>query len=115
MTITTIFFLLDILKEAPEPDELLNLLADVDAQWYEIGLVLKIPKNDLEKIIPQQLQVGGGGGTKLRQVIDEWVKRDDNKSPVTWETVISAFEGPVLRNRKKANEIRQHLGLPKGQ
>lgn len=107
--------MLDILKEAPEPDELLNLLADVNAQWYEIGLVLKIPKNDLEQI-PQQLQLGGGGGTKLSQVIDEWVTRDDdNKSPVTWETVISAFEGPVLKNRKKANEIHRHLGLAKGQ
>lgn len=106
--------MLDILKEAPETDELLNLLANVDAQWYEIGLVLKIPKNDLEKI-PQQLQLGGGGGTKLSQVIDIWKTRVDSKSPVTWETVISAFEGPVLRNRKKANEIRQHLGLAKGQ
>ena len=109
----TVYVFLDVLKEAPKPDELLGLLADVDAQWYEIGLVLKIPKNDLEKI-PQQLQLGSGGGTKLSQVIDEWIRRDDDESPVTWETVISAFEGPVLRNRKKANEIRQHLGFPKG-
>ena len=106
-------FFLDVLKEAPKPGELLDLLADVDAQWYKIGLVLKIPTNDLQKI-PQQLQLGGGGGTNLSQVIDEWIKRDDDESPITWETVISAFEGPVLKNRKKANEIRQHLGLPKG-
>ena len=105
--------MLDVLKKAPEPDELLDLLADVDAQWYEIGLVLKIPKNDLVNI-PQQLQLGGGSGTKLSLVIDEWKRRDDDKSPVTWETVISAFEGPMLRNRKKANEIRRYLGLPKG-
>ena len=64
--------------------------------------------------IPPQLQLGGGGNTKLSQVIDELIRLDNAKSPVTWETVISAFEGPVLRNRKKANEIRQHLGLPKG-
>ena len=50
---------------------------------------------------------------KLNKVIHTWFT--SQPSPVTWETVISAIEGTVVNNLAKANEIRDHLGLPKRQ
>ena len=47
---------------------------------------------------------------KLSHVIHTW--QTSQPSPVTWKTVISAIEGRIVDNLAKANEIRDHLGLP---
>ena len=33
--------------------------------------------------------------------------------PVTWEQVITAIECPIIKNKKKAKDIRHHLKLGK--
>ena len=47
---------------------------------------------------------------KLCKVINKWITSGD-QSLITWETVISAIEGPIVDNKKKADEIREYLGL----
>ena len=39
-----------MLKEAPNPDELLHLLADVSSKWYTIGLAFKVHTNELDSL-----------------------------------------------------------------
>ena len=50
---------------------------------------------------------------KLDKVINTWLT--SQPLPVTWQTVISAIEGKIVNNVAKANEIRDHLGLPRHQ
>ena len=44
---------------------------------------------------------------KLDQVIHTWIIT--GSCPVTWETVIVAIEGPLIKNIEVAKEIRKHL------
>ena len=94
-----------ILKEAPNKSVLLNLLADISSNWYVIGLSFEIDHNNLESINNEM----GHDIIKLSKVIECWIHTQS--SPVTWETVISVIEGPVVNNKEKANEMRKHLGL----
>ena len=94
-----------ILKEAPDKNVLLNLLANISNNWYVIGLGFDIGHNNLESINNEM----GRDITKLSKVIECWISTQS--SPVTWETVISVIEGHIVNNKIKANEIRKHLGL----
>ena len=93
----------DMLKKAPDKYELLNLLADMSAQWYSIGICLRVPDNDLESI--QQRAIIDIH--KFSAVINIW--KDTVSSPFTWETVIIAMESHIIKNLRKANEIRHYL------
>lgn len=94
-----------ILNKAHQKSVLLNLLANISNNWYDIGLGFGIDQNNLESIKNEM----GSDNTKLSKVIECWISTQS--SPVTWETVISVIEGPIVNNRTKANEIRKHLGL----
>ena len=72
--------------------------------WHEIGLALRVRDNILEDLRRQ-------GETKsnvlkLTEVIDSWITT--KSSPVTWDTLITAIEGPFVNNVQKANEIRDY-------
>ena len=84
-------------------------MADISHQWYVIGMALKVSDDDLEDLqtSSQDKKV------KLNKVINTWLT--SQPSPITWETVISAIEGKFVNNLAKANEIRDHLGLPRRQ
>ena len=94
-----------ILNKAHQKSVLLNLLANISNNWYDIGLGFGIDQNNLESIKNEM----GSDNTKLSKVIECWISTQS--STVTWETVISVIEGPIVNNRTKANEIRKHLGL----
>ena len=93
-----------ILRKAPDGHELLNLLADINDKWYIIGSGLDVPRSVLNGLIenPQN------NTYKLDQVIQTWIDSSDQYL-VTWETVLTAIEGPIIDNKKKASEIRQFL------
>ena len=92
----------------PPLDEynLLELLANISHQWYVIGTALRVSNDVLNGLLTSQYD----NKVKLIQVIHTWFT--SQPSLVTWETVISAIEGKVVDNLEKANEIRDHLGLP---
>ena len=46
---------------------------------------------------------------KLDEVINEWMKKAQPSSPVTWETMINAIEGLIVNEKKTADEIRDYL------
>ena len=99
----------DILETIPDEHDLLELLVDINDQWNIIGLALKVPINVLNGLQSSPLH----NTVKLSQVIHTWLT--SQQSPVTWEIVISAIEGKIVDNLAKANEIRDHLGLPRRQ
>ena len=94
-----------ILKEAPDKSVLLNLLADISNKWYDIGLGFNVSHNNLESLKKEPESYV----TKLSKAIECWISTQS--SPVTWKTVISVIEGPIVNNKKKANEIRKHIGV----
>ena len=96
-------FFLDILKESPNHYEALSQLADISAKWEEIGLAFKVPPNKLDGLQSDHSSVTG----KLSKVITLWM--ESKSLPVSWETLISAIEGPIVNNKQKAKEIRDYL------
>ena len=96
-----------ILNTAPNEHKLLELLADINNNWYEIGLALQIPHNDLDNLkrSPDSATI------KLSNVIHIWFTTQP--TPVTWDNVITAVEGNIVKNKEIANKIRCHLDLPK--
>ena len=84
-------------------------MANISYQWYVIGTALRVSDdvlNGLQKS-PEDNKF------KLIQVINTWLT--SQQSRITWKTVISTLEGKLVNNLAKANEIRDHLGLPSHQ
>lgn len=93
-------------EKAPEERHLLELLSAVSDKWYEIGVLLGVPDNELDG-----LSTGNMSNTvKLSKVLQKWIKM--RKNPVKWESVIAVVEGPVVQNRDLGLKIRQFLEQP---
>ena len=99
--------LLDVWKKAPSLHEIVELLADISDRWIEIGFAIRISRNVLSGLQHSHESYI----VKLNHVLYTWM--DTQSSPVTWETIISAIEGPIVNNKRKAEEIRQYLGEQK--
>ena len=73
--------------------------------WREIGLALNVEPNFLHGLSSSS----DSNEVKLANVIENWM--NTQSSPITWEKVISAIEGPIVgHNKSKADELRHHLG-----
>ena len=81
---------------------------DIAHQWEHIGKSLKISQNDLDRLRLSSLSDSG----KLSEVFDIW-KATGEPHQVNWKAVIAAIEGPIVNNKKKADEIRQYLNFNK--
>ena len=103
VVLVIILYFLDFLKSPPE--DLLKMLADTCCKWYQIGMAFNIPTNTLKSIRNRE----NDDIISLSEVIDVW--KETQLLPFTWEKVIFAVEGPIVQNMRKANEIREHLGL----
>ena len=82
-------------------------LAEIKNQWYELGIILRLPVNFLFGLKDNQQ---GNDFFKLTKVIHEWMTTTD-ETLVTWETVVAAFdhqESPI-KNLPKATKIRTFL------
>ena len=98
------FNISDLLRRAPTKHELLNLLADIADNWYEIGVSLMVSQSVLNGLRSSQLS----NSYKLDQVIESWLTTTESHL-VTWETVTDAIKSPFVNNIKKATEIHEHL------
>ena len=73
-----------------------SLLANISAKWQEIGLALNISRNELDGLQDSH----NSTTTKLSQVINLWIE-SESSSPVSWETLISAIEGPIVKKKRR--------------
>ena len=78
-------------------------MASISVHWQDIGLALKVSEYELDRLVDG----AGSDNSKLSKVLRLW--RVTESSPVTWEALISAIEGPIVNNKEKAEEIRDHL------
>ena len=93
------------MKKIPTKHELLNLLADISHLRHEIGLSLNVSDNVLNGLKHSQ----ESNTIKLSEVIDSWLATTQQQHLVTWETMIDAIKGPIVKHIQKANVIHQHL------
>ena len=96
-----------ILNETPTQYELFELLSDINDKWYEIGLSLQVHRDILDDLKHSQKT----NLIKLHAVIDKFLTTQP--SPVTWVTVISAIESPVVNDKNIADLIHQYLSTGK--
>ena len=100
MNVIVLFSLTGVI---PNVHDVLMLLGDVSARWNEIGLALAVSSNDLEKI----QQGCDSAEVKISKVITTW--QNTKSSSFTWDVLISAIEGSIVKNKAKADEIRKYL------
>ena len=87
--------------ESPDEHDLLILLSGISDKWYDIGLSLKVCRNFLDDLKQSERN------DKLFAVIDNFLTTQP--SPVTWETLITTIENPIINDKKTANLIRQYI------
>ena len=92
------------MKKVPTKHELLKLLADISHLWHEIGLSLNVSDSVLGGLKRSQ----ESDTIKLSEVIQSWLTTSQPYF-VTWETVIDAIKGPIVKHIEKANALHQHL------
>ena len=83
---------------------LLSLLVDIDSKWYEIGLSLKLKYNFLHGLNGERFS----NTVKLSYVINKWITSADSQD-ITWETIISAIEGPFVDDKQISRKIHKYL------
>ena len=106
--IVTCLDILDISKKVPTKHELLDLLADIDDKWHEVGLAFHVPDNILNGLKCNN----DSNKVKLSKVIGAWITTNEACS-VTWDNVISAIGGSIVNNKKKVDEICDYLAKGK--
>ena len=98
-----------ILTKKPELTDLLSLLADISYEWEIVGAALKVRTNVLGG-----LRYSCESNTvKMMRVIESWV--DAVPADLSWQTVITAVEGPIVNHPSTAKEMRQYLAKPEVQ
>ena len=71
-----------------------------------IGVVLEVEHSDLEGLS----QSNKDDSTRLYEVLEAWM--NTRSTDVTWETVITAVEGPIVDQKSTAVKIREFLSEP---
>ena len=95
------------MNKKPDKNDLLDQLADIQHEWYEIGLALRIEQPVLENLATKN----NSDMVNLDRVIRSWM--DTMNSDITWKMIINAVEGRIVKNRATANMIRDFLAQPR--
>ena len=80
------------------------MLSDNRHKWYDIGILLQVDRNILDNLKNSDF-------VKLFGVIDNFLTTQP--SSVTWATVISAIESPIINDKNIADLIREYLRVGK--
>ena len=92
-----------IAEEQPKFLDLLNLLVDIEYDWDKIGIALEVEN----RVLGGLRRSNDDNTTKLIAVLRSWM--DAFPLTCTWNVVLTAVEGPVLKRPSTAMKIRQFL------
>ena len=87
----------------PDFTDLLGMLVDIDYCWEKIGIALKVEHRVLADLFPRHED----NTFKLARVLRSWM----NQMPtnITWEVVLTAIEGPIVKHSSTSVKIRKFL------
>ena len=91
-----------ILNSVPDRHVLLELLAAIKNLWYEIGLALKVPDEELDSLQQKDLS----DINKLSKVLKCWVNQC---AEVTWQSIISAVGGRIVGQTQISQDIKSYV------
>ena len=94
------------MKKQPNLRDLLSLLADIEHEWHKIGLALEVE----ERVLAKCTRSNEDDGDKLYKVIKSWNSTMTTEN--TWENIIDAVEGPIVKHKATAAKIREFLAKP---
>ena len=66
-----------------------------------IGIALGLEDNDLQSMA----QANINDKRRLSDVLEKWIQKDGQASPVTWRTIINVIKGPLVEKNDLANKI----------
>ena len=83
--------------------DLLSLLTDIEHEWHKIGLAIEVE----QRVLAQCTRSNVDDGMKLYNVIENWTTTMTTET--TWQTIIDAVEGPIVKHKAIAAKIRKFL------
>ena len=84
----------------------MGLLTDIEYEWYKIGTALEVE----DRVLGGLIQNNDDNTTKLIKVLRSWM--DTSPSSSTWDVVLAAVEGPIVKRSSTALKIRKFLAKP---
>ena len=90
-------------KKEPKFLDLMKLLAEIEYDWDKIGVALEVEN----RILGGLRRSNDDNTAKLIAVLRSWM--DTCPSTCTWNVVLDAIEGPVVKHHSVAMKIRQFL------
>jgi hypothetical protein len=94
---------INILSDRPQLLDLMNILAEIAPQYNDIGTALNVPMSSLG--LPDNPDKYKDN---LRRTLEWWLINGDSVgSPVTYNTIINAIEGPIVQNYRLSQEIKK--------
>ena len=91
-----------MLDSVPDKHALLSLLAGIEKMWYEIGVALKIPDEELEGLQQESLS----DTNKLSKVLKYWINQCVE---VTWYSIITAVRSKIVGETQISQEIESYV------
>jgi hypothetical protein len=96
---------INTLSDRPQLLDLMNILAEIAPQYDDIGTALNVPMSSLglpDAMNPDEYRAN------LGQTLEWWLINGDSVgSPVTYNTIINAIEGPIVQNYRLSQEIKK--------
>ncbi len=90
------------------PDDLITVfeeLLEVSADWYDIGLTLKLKPGILDTIKGPFKEPK----SCIRDMLKDWLETSPNPS---WESIVAALRRPVVRKEALANRLEDKYCTP---
>ena len=88
--------------------EILEELSTKSSKWYNIGVQLKVDKDQLDNIKAQW----SDSKDQLREMIDERLKQT---SPLTWSDIVAALRSKTIGEERLAAQIEKKHGISSNQ
>ena len=92
-----------VLQKKPDFKNLLGILVDINYDWEKIGIALEVENCVLTGLLPSRED----NTFKLTRVLRSWM--DKMPTSITWEVVLKAVEGSIVKSPSTAMKIRKFL------
>ena len=94
-----------MLDEKPTKHDVLIKLTPIDTLWRSIGNGLAVKYNFLQGLAESNMS----NQTRLDHVLQKWIDKDGQATPVNWKTILEVIKGPLVQDIALAKEIYQYL------
>ena len=96
-----------LLDTKPELRDLIDLLAPLAPQYHAVGIRLNVPMNKLGLY-----HLPHFNREDLITTLEWWIENGDKVgSPVSWDTIITAIDSPIIGNYEVVKKVKDFIGI----